>query len=163
MPIRATVDDKEINAAFSRLVRNVSDTRPAMEGVAQTTKSNVLLGFRGGVSPYGQKWLPLKLRKGQPLVDTGTLRSSMTTRATESTAEVGTNKIQAPIHQFGGVIRAKRAPFLVFKTPTGYAKKKSVSIPARPFMPIRAGKLDLPKAWGDDVIDIITAHIGLKD
>ncbi|MCB0252571.1 MAG: phage virion morphogenesis protein [Anaerolineae bacterium] len=161
--IHVTVDDAEINAALKQLADKSANMQPAMEGVAQVTKSNILFGFRGSVSPYGRRWLPLKLRKGEPLVDTGTLRSSITLRSTKSTAEIGTNKIQAPIHQFGGVIRAKHAPFLVFKTPTGYAKKKSVRIPARPFMPIRSGRLDLPKDWATDVLSVITTHLGLQE
>ena len=34
---------------------------------------------------------------------------------------------------FGGTIRAKNKPYLVFKTPTGgWVKRKSITIPARP-------------------------------
>ncbi len=48
---------------------------------------------------------------------------------------VGSNLKYAPVHEFGATIRAKNAPFLVFKTLDGaWHKIKKVVIPARPFL-----------------------------
>ena len=50
--------------------------------------------------------------------------------------------IYAAIHQFGGVIRAKKS-FLRFQIPylSDFWFLKSVTIPARPFFPIENGRL----------------------
>ena len=43
--------------------------------------------------------------------------------------------IYAAIHEFGGVIKAKNAPYLWFKTKSGdWVRTKSVTIPARPYL-----------------------------
>lgn len=49
---------------------------------------------------------------------------------------VGTNKIYAGIHQFGGTIHAKNAEFLTFRLPGGLGVRrvKEVEMPARPFL-----------------------------
>ncbi len=41
---------------------------------------------------------------------------------------------QASAHEHGATIRAVNAPFLKFKTPTGWVQVKEVTIPARPFL-----------------------------
>ena len=40
----------------------------------------------------------------------------------------------ARIHEEGGVIRAKRAPYLVFRSGKGWVKRKSVQMPKRPYL-----------------------------
>lgn len=48
-------------------------------------------------------------------------------------AIVGTNRVDAKQHEFGGVIKAKNKPFLVFKTDDGaWHKVKQVTQPAHP-------------------------------
>lgn len=47
----------------------------------------------------------------------------------------GPHAVYAAIHEFGGVIRATHAPFLVFMTKDGkLVRTKSVTIPARPYI-----------------------------
>ena len=49
--------------------------------------------------------------------------------------EVGTNLIYAAIQEFGGTIKAKNAPWLVFKTDDGeWHSVKSVQIPPKAYM-----------------------------
>ena len=49
--------------------------------------------------------------------------------------EVGTNLVYAAIQEFGGTIRAKDKPYLVFKTKDGsWHSVKSVQIPPRAYM-----------------------------
>lgn len=73
---------------------------------------------------------------GKTLTNTGELKDSVTSSATSHTASVGTNMIYARIHHFGGIIRPKQKSHLIFATPNGFAKVKSVTLPARPFLPI---------------------------
>ncbi len=71
---------------------------------------------------------------------TGTLRRSIHIRTsfrsrTRAVVAVGTNVVYGAIQEFGGIIRAKTAPFLVFRTKDGrWHRTKSVQIPAHPFM-----------------------------
>lgn len=93
---------------------------------------------------------------GQPLRDTGRLQRSITARADANGVTVGTNLRTASgvlypaVHQFGATITPKKAKRLVFPGPNGelvFAKK--VTIPARPFLPLRRGvsTVELPPAW----------------
>lgn len=91
-------------------------------------------------------------------VRSGALRASITFAPTiksgdEYKTEIGTNIIYARIHEFGGIIKAKNAPYLVFQAGYGtkvFSKKggllkrpqemtrwvrvKEVTMPSRPFM-----------------------------
>lgn len=72
----------------------------------------------------------------QNLIDTGNLRASVSAEP-EGTGVIGIgprNVIYAAIHEFGGVIRAREAKALRFKTDDGaWHTVKSVTIPARPY------------------------------
>lgn len=71
---------------------------------------------------------------------TGTLRRSIHMETIEKTRDkvvvsVGTNVIYAAIQEFGGIIKAKKAPFLVFRSKSGrLVRTKSVYIPPRPYL-----------------------------
>jgi phage gpG-like protein len=76
---------------------------------------------------------------GQVLhIRTGRLKSSINGTAQMVgnivTGKVGTNVVYAPIHELGGVIRAKNSPYLRFKIGDRWVSKKEVKIPARPFL-----------------------------
>ena len=65
----------------------------------------------------------------------GSIVGRVETEGNEVVGLVGTKVIYARIHEFGGTIRAKRAPFLVFKLADGtFRRVKSVTIPARPYL-----------------------------
>lgn len=75
--------------------------------------------------------------RSQHLIDTGNLRASITTEPDgDEAVTVGPrNVVYAAIHEFGGTITAKNAPYLRFKTADGaWHSVKSVTIPARPYM-----------------------------
>lgn len=90
-------------------------------------------------------------------VGTGDLKGSVSTEmfpGNELGGRVGPNKVYAAIHEFGGIIRAKRAKYLHFRIHTStrirsksgkkrlktgvreysWAKVKQVTIPARPYV-----------------------------
>lgn len=132
-------------------------TLPLMQIIAQDLENSTRLRFTDSRDPNGVPWAPItlaaklsrarrlasksgqtlrtmnvaKLRAflgpAQPLLDTRVLANSITSRATNTYAEVGTNKNYAPTHQFGArqgqYGRTKRgAP-----VPWG-------NVPARPFL-----------------------------
>lgn len=98
----------------------------------------------------GAKIVEAEMKRQAP-IRTGNLRRSITSEVITSNIarfiiEIGTNLVYAAIQEFGGVIRAKNADYLVFQTPDGeWHSVAEVTIPAHPF--IRpAGDIAGPKA-----------------
>jgi phage gpG-like protein len=158
----ATVSVKVLSAEVQKRLQEMQaaaqNTRPAFDAIGRVLSSRIRLGFRSSRGPSGAPWLPLKHRIGQPLRDTGRLQRSITHRASAKDVVVGTNLKYAPLHQFGGTILPKNAPFLAFKSMKGtpgetmiFARK--VKIPARPFFPLdRAGNIALPPLWAKSAL-----------
>lgn len=92
--------------------------------------------FRRGVAPDGRPWQKswrAIAQNGQTLRDTGRLLNSIVTITKKNNVLVGTDVLYAKLMHYGGTIRAKSKPYLVFKTPTGgWVKRKSITVPARP-------------------------------
>lgn len=102
--------------------------------------------FEKSQDPYGSSWPPLKVRQGQPLLDTGRLRNSISGRANGATSfVVGTNVKYAKLQNFGGTVVPKSGKALRFSIGNRMVFAKSVKVPARPFFP----KQMLPKPWAD--------------
>ena len=124
-----------------------------------------------------------KAGEGIPLNDTRMhIYQRITYKAGSSSLSVGmldsaTAKI-GQVHQFGAVINIpehKRTLYFFINKRTGrsrFAKKSkanfeqdvtmpahSVTIPARPFMPIRNGEADLPTEWMDQVLETMRKHL----
>lgn len=124
----------------------------------------------------------------QILRDTGRLANSISHTVTGNSVDVSTDVEYAAIHNFGGTIQRKgRAGSVRLRTTAGghlmrqkgspnlavFAKRShkratersyqgrdyAITIPARPFFPIRGGQVDLPQAWLDEGIGLITARL----
>jgi len=155
-------DDSKVKSRLSGIERGAGNMIGAYDVIGSRIANRIRLGFKSSTSPYGGKWKKLKFRKGgQPLRDTNRLLGSIGHSPDAAGVDIGTNVLYAKIHNFGGTIKAKRAPYLMFKTPTGFARVKQVKIPARRFMPIRGGKISLPKPWQQSVHSALTEHFGL--
>jgi phage virion morphogenesis protein len=152
--------DGGLKAKLDKL-EQAAQTKALYERVGAGVLTQVQLGFRSAQDPWGFKWTPPKLRKGQPLSDTGRLRRSIRAVADNDGVTVGTNLKYARIHQFGGTITAKNAPFLAIPRPGGgIFRKKSVFIQARPYLPLNpaTGETTLPAKWRAAVVSRIKAH-----
>lgn len=102
---------------------------------------NAQLRFIDGVSPDGQAWVQsirAKQQGGQTLIDKGTLRASLNHNVLSDGVEYGTNLPYAAPNHFGANIKAVNAPFLRFKIGGKFVSKKSVVLPARPFVGVSA-------------------------
>lgn len=91
---------------------------------------------------------------------------SIASRADASGVIVGTNVPYAAVHQFGGgtIAAYNRLVTVVFDRKLRYPVSATVrahasGIPARPFMPIRNGRADLPPAWLDAITGALAKHI----
>ncbi|MEK7382081.1 MAG: phage virion morphogenesis protein [Elusimicrobiota bacterium] len=159
--ITIEVHNTAVQAALSRLQASISDPTPAMQSIGDEMVSRIALGFNDSRDPWGNGWEPLKLattlkrRHGnspgadKPLVNFGHLASSFSARADRESVTVGTNWMAgviatgAAIHQFGG--KAGRG--------------RKVTIPPRPFLPIRKWVGELPADWETAVVNILQRYI----
>lgn len=145
--IKFEVDDRAVIEALRDLQRKADNMLPAMDAIGAEITENVRLGFTVSEDPWGARWAPLKRRQGQPLRDTGKLMNSINHRAQADSVVIGpADKAEkALLHQFG----------------SRKASGRGSGVPARPYMPIRNGQVDLPEDWSRSIIDILTAHLEL--
>lgn len=170
--IRIRVEDNGVQSAIAALSARIKNLKPAFAEIGEEIAGTVREGFSASQSPWGARWKSIGqsaimgrlahrkdsfgkrgkiTAKGrgyltggvQPLLDTGRLRNSITYRASGSGVEIGTTVPYAAIHQFGGMA----------------GRRRRANIPARPFMPIRNGRADLPAGWQREVVGILQRRI----
>jgi phage virion morphogenesis protein len=125
--IEIRIDNKEMQDYLVQLAEKTSDMRPLMRNIAGIMADSVEKNFQEQGRPKWQqlakstieqririnKWPGMILQLSQ-----GGLASSITSHYDENSAVVGTNKVYAAIHQFGG----------------NAGRNKKVEIPARPYL-----------------------------
>lgn len=130
--------------------------RPLLQQIAFLGENSTRERFATQTDPGGQRWKPslrVQLNSGKTLTKDGHLGDSITSQADDDAAEWGVNRIYAAIHQFGGTIKAKNKPYLRFAIPgLGWARKKQVTIPARPF-------LGMSRKDEGDILDLASRYI----
>jgi phage virion morphogenesis protein len=139
--IKLTGDWSRFDKKLQKLV--FFDFTDLHKEIGEALVSSVRTRFRKETGPDGRKW-PKSHRaetdQGQTLTDTARLKNSISARAQADGVEVGTNLIYAGVHQGDDgkdvKITAKRSKFLRFRAGGSWAMKKSVTIPARPFIGI---------------------------
>ena len=142
--IEVKIDNEDLQRALNQLVERTSDLHPLMKNIAGILEDSVEENFEQECRP---KWEGLKSSTiaqrtkkgyypGKILQMRGELASSITSNYDENSAVIGTNKIYAAIHQFGG------------KT----GKGKKAEIPARPF-------LKLTDKENQEVINAVKEHL----
>ncbi len=145
--IEIKIEADKVFSAMGRLQRSVADASPVMAQIAGVMHDAVEENFAQQGRP---KWLGLKApvskrrSGGMILQDSGQLAASITEASDATSATVGTNKVYAAIHQFGGQIRPhvilpRNKKALAFG---GRVVKKvnhpGSKIPARPFLSLTA-------------------------
>ena len=129
------LNERDLTRGLSNLLRNLQNRRPMMQGIAAELLSMTEDNFERE-SWGNEPWQPT-YRGGKILQLSGQLAASIHTLATNQSAQIGTNKIYAAIHHIGSDIHAKNAPYLMIPLGNGrFARKTSVTIPARPYLPI---------------------------
>lgn len=73
-------------------------------------------------------------KQGKPSIRSGQLRRSITSGVKEDTGWIGSDLVYARIQEEGGRISARMKPYLAFQVNGHWVKKKSVNIPARPYL-----------------------------
>lgn len=122
------LNNEELNRALNQLAGKTSDLRPLMKNIAGILEDSVEVNFdkqgrprwEGLKKPTIEYRTKKKYWPGKILSMRGELASSITSYYDDNSAVVGTNKVYAAIHQFGG--------------PAG--RNKSVDIQERPYLQI---------------------------
>lgn len=138
---------KNFDNFITQIINDVQDLSDILVDVGVYLMRVIDLNFRAQGRP--DRWQPT-LRGGHILADTGRLRRSLTVTGGENIFQTGKNFVStgstvpyASIQNFGGIIRAKNAPYLVFQVNGRWYKKKQVTIPARPFLVVPDSDLDV--------------------
>ena len=132
--VSVQLDDRQVQAALTRLVGQVTDLRPVLDALAQVVVTRADLSFREEQSPLGAAWktlsdVTLQRRRGSSakiLSDTRILANSISAQpASAHEVIVGTAVEYAAVHQFGNPNNR------MYNTPRGHP----APIPPRPFLP----------------------------
>lgn len=163
---RVDINDAEVLGALRRLQAHLSDFSPVFEVLGDALEDSTERRFEEGVSPEGTPWAPKTQatldayeRRGQtvsvkplygPNTDGTPLRQSFFRQVSKTELEIGTNKIQAAVMQFG----AAKGAFGKARndTPIPWGR-----IPARPYLGIseadRATIVITIEEWLEEVED----------
>lgn len=87
--------------------------RAGLQEVAALWENRIKANFRRSINPYGEKWPDITHRKGQPLLDTGMLRNSISGEVRGLSIVLGSPLEYADTHQNG--IKVKQRMFLPSK------------------------------------------------
>lgn len=151
---------KPVFEALATLVALGENLAPPLDLIGAAWADFSRLSFTESATPTGKAWAPLTSRQGQPLLDTGRLRNSITHLVQGNTLEIGTNWPWAHVHQFGAEIVPVRAKLLRFTVGGARGRDrvvfaKKVVIPARPFLPVS----DIPASWREVAVQIISSFV----
>ncbi|MCE5335252.1 MAG: phage virion morphogenesis protein [Desulfobacteraceae bacterium] len=167
--VELTVNDAEVRELFSRLASRCANPRPALAEIGEIIVESVQRNFEQHRAPVGAAWKPLsatyakwKEKKGRNVSDILILRralmGSINRQADDDKVRVGTNRVYARIHQFGGQISVGARSSTVYfrrdkrtgEVGTKFVKKgKSnfaqaveigahvINMPARPYLGVR--------------------------
>ncbi|MCF1741253.1 phage virion morphogenesis protein [Paradevosia shaoguanensis] len=139
MPISIEISGREeALGAVREAVEHMEDSTDLFARIGAAITLSTQERFERGVAPDGNPW-PKSIRAlvngGKTLFDTGYFMQSITFEASAESVLIGSDAIQAAIHQFGGTITAKSGKGLAFKGAHGdMVHVPSVTIPARPFL-----------------------------
>lgn len=162
MPAKVNVDLAEVQARLQQIKADGGDVSAALGAFGGVVLNRIRLGFRMGRTPWGAAWLPVKLRVGQPLRNTGQLQRSITMQTGKDAVTIGTNHPGRNVHQFGATIRPRNVSLLRFPGPNGFIFAKEVTVPARPFMPInQSNQVDLPQQWAQSGLEAMKKALKL--
>ncbi len=125
-PIEIKIDDDELNNLLNKLSSKAVNAAPLMKNIAGILEYSVEENFEEEGRPKWDKLSSATIKQrskkgywpGKILQMQGELATSITSSYDSNSAAVGTNKVYAAIHQFGG----------------SAGRTKKVRIPVRPFL-----------------------------
>lgn len=142
---------EEAAARAKASAQRAQQPRELWDAIGQMLINSTQHRFEAERAPDGNPWpksIRVLVEGGSTLRDSGQLYQSISKEPLANGVAVGTNKIYAAIHQFGGTITAKTDAGLMFKIGGNFIRKQSVTIPARPFLGIdREDEAEIRIMW----------------
>ena len=114
--LEINLDTKDLERGLAQLLKNATDNRPMMRGIATELVALTEDNFEDE-SFGGEKWKQSQRAAdegGKTLQKDGGLAGSISTKAGNGFARIGSNKEYAAIHHLGGTVKAKNKPYLAF-------------------------------------------------
>jgi phage gpG-like protein len=119
-------------------IKRAQETKDILQKYPDIYKKALIEGIRKAILFAEAESKKSFGQSGNLKVKTGYLRrsiqSSVDVRYNLITASLFTDVIYAPIHEFGGKIKAKNSGYLNFSVGGRWVKIKEVTIPTRPFL-----------------------------
>ena len=146
--IKYKIKDERVLKALHELADLGGDYTPITRDIAGILEESTRERFATETGPDGEAWEPslrVKLFGGRTLTLDGHLGDSISSDYNAAMAEVGSNRVYAAIHQFGGDIEARGGAlhFEFAGRGTGtYVTVQSVTIPARPYLGVSDADAD---------------------
>ena len=119
----------KLNRTMETFGRKIKDRRALNLALATTLRERTRKRFETKKTPEGKEWT-------SPLVQSGDLRGKLLIDANEQIAKVGSNLVYAAIHQFGGIIKAKKGKALMFTVGNRTLFRRKVTIKANHYLGI---------------------------
>jgi len=142
-PISFTVTKDTLSPSLARLAALGKNPTPVMRAMGRKFQTITKSTFNSsGAGNRPTPWPTKSDGNASNLRKTGTLFQSINLdQVTATSARVSTGVKYARIHQLGGEIVPKSAPYLCFRIGDRFVKTKKVTMPARPFFPVVNGQL----------------------
>jgi phage gpG-like protein len=183
-----SADITQVNTALNALSSQLGNMQPVYEDIGNYLKNVIQANLGRGITPWSDPFIPLKkprkhdkgLLPGIPLNDTRQhIYNKINFKADSSSVEVGIleDSLIGAVHQFGATIdhpAHQRTLHFKVNSKTGQSKfaskrksnfsqdvhiaEHTITIPARPFMPIKNDEIDLPDVWAREILSMIRAH-----
>lgn len=145
--VAVAISAQEWAVSFSRTADTLRrPLGPLLKILQVAVVADTKLNFDSSAGPDGRPWAPLKLARprggNKPLRDTGLLLASITggahslNRVSGNTVIVGTNRVGARLHQYGGTVTPKRGKFLAIPATKEAARVGSPRRFPRPLAPV---------------------------
>lgn len=164
--IQVSINSRRVREALQALAERAMDSTPVMRDVSGVLLDAAQRAFLDQADPTtGAKWPALATSTVQargsdgPILRlSGQLMTSLQTEHGADYAVVGTNKVYAAIHQFGGTIRPhdirpRHGKALAFNgVVVGRVRHPGATIPARPF-------LGLGESDAEEVVDLVQTYL----
>lgn len=107
MALRGDFDRLSALVDRARHIAAPSFRAGVLVNIAEAARTEIVLGFAKGTDPYGNKWAPLKAKRGsrryggQPLRDRGILQNSFNVIVTATGIKILSAAFYAGFHQYG--------------------------------------------------------------
>lgn len=102
MPITGNINGMKELADKIRVLTSAGFKTELAQVLGAAAVFQVAYEFRSSKDPYGNRWEPLRYRKGKPLLKTGRMSTAVTTSPTANGFRLRIATVYAPVHQYGG-------------------------------------------------------------